>query len=332
MLFDRQTNASEQRNFRGQHPAGAFRQPRLQRLVSAGAQGKTISIVIVCHNEKKYLRRTLQSLTNGLPPRAEIVVVDDQSTDGSCEFLLDEQKPYRNVTVVRSPSRLGVSGARNFGAAHSRGEILVFSDAHVEVPRGWVKQFVEALAEPCVGAIVPAVTGLDDPDSAQGYGMRFSNETLDVEWLGKTGDEPYPIPLMCGCFMAIRREVFDELNGFDRGMALWGSEDLELSLHLWLRGYECRVLPQVTIAHRFTEAFQYPVNWEPLYNRLRVAVVHLGAERCFHVLSHSQTDVHIGLAWDRLVNSDVWVRRNAIQLARCHDDDWYFRRFDSSSD
>jgi GT2 family glycosyltransferase len=331
MLFERQVNSNEPRNFRAQHPSGALRRPRLRRLVAAGVQGKTISIVIVCHNEKNYLRRTVQSLTNGLPPRAEIVIVDDQSTDGSCDFLLGEDSPYRNVIVVRSPSRLGVSGARNFGAAHSRGEILVFSDAHVEVPRGWTKQVVEALAEPAVGAVVPAVTGLDDPDSAQGYGMRFSNETLDVEWLGKTGEKPYPVPLMCGCFMAVRREVFDELNGFDRGMALWGSEDLELSLHLWLRGYECLVLPQVTIAHRFTEAFQYPVNWEPLYNRLRVAVVHLGAERCFRVLSHSQSDAHIGFAWDHLVSSDVWARRNAIRLARRHDDDWYFQRFESSS-
>ena len=82
---------------------------------------------------------------------------------------------------------------------------------------------------------------------------------------------------------------------------------------------------------RFTEAFQYPVNWEPLYNRLRVTVVHLGAERCFRVLSHSQSDVHIGFAWDGLVNSDVWARRNAIRLARCHDDDWYFQRFESNS-
>jgi GT2 family glycosyltransferase len=52
-----------------------------------------------------------------------------------------------------------------------------------------------------------------------------------MEWLGKTGDEPDPIALMCGCFMAIRHEVFDELNGFNRGWR-WGSEDLELSLHL----------------------------------------------------------------------------------------------------
>jgi len=47
-------------------------------------------------------------------------------------------------------------------------------------------------------------------------------------------------------------------------MALWGSEDLELSLDLWLRGYEGLVLPVITIAHCFTEAFQYPVNWESL--------------------------------------------------------------------
>lgn len=307
------------------HPRG------LERLLAASRPGKSVSIVIVCHNEHDYLRRTVHSLSSGLPARAEIAVVDDQSTDGSCDFLFASDSPYRNTTVLRSPTRLGVSGARNYGASHTHGEILVFSDAHVEAPTGWFKQIGDALADPAVGAVVPAVTGLDDPESAQGYGMRFSSDTLDVEWLGKTGDDPYPVPLMCGCFMAIRRAVFDELNGFDAGMTLWGSEDLEFSLHLWLRGYECRVLPNLVVAHRFAPSFRYPVDWELLYNRLRMGVVHLGPKRCFDLLSQHQSDAHITSAWERLTTSDVWIRRHAIRLARRHDDDWYFERFASVS-
>jgi GT2 family glycosyltransferase len=286
-----------------------------------------MSVVIICHNEKQYLARTIESFLKRFPAGGEMIIVDDHSTDGSFDSLPNGNGRYRNVSVVRSPIRLGVSGSRNFGAAHARGEILIFSDGHVEVPEGWANAIMQALSSPGVGAVVPAISVLDDPDSAQGYGMRFLTEDLDVEWLGKEREEPYSVPLMCGCFMAIHRHVFQELGGFDPGMTLYGSEDLELSLHLWLRGYECRVVPAVTVAHRFFDSFRYEVNWEPLHNRLRMGIVHFGANRCLRFLSKNQGDYHIDAAWQRLTSSDVWVRRANIQNRRRFDDDWYFKRF-----
>jgi GT2 family glycosyltransferase len=331
MFLEKTTSANGQRLERGQLRSNPIERPGLHKLIAAAARVTTISVIIVSHNEKNFLARTVKSFLDQFSVRTEIIVVDDQSTDGSCDSLIRDDNRYKSVNVVRSPWRLGVSCARNFGASLARGEIIVFSDAHVEVPGGWARQVVEALEDPTVGAVVPAVTGLDDPDSAQGYGMHFLNESLDVGWLGKTGDEPYAVPLMCGCFLAMRRGVFNDVNGFDPGMTLYGSEDLEMSLHLWLRGYECRVLPTLTIAHRFAEEFRYPVEWEPLYNRLRMGIVHLGPERCFRLLSQNQGDHYITPVWERLANSDVWVRRNAIRLARRYDDDWYFERFGLTS-
>ena len=287
----------------------------------------SISVIIVCHNERDYLARTVHSLTKELPTGAEVIVIDDQSSDGGCDFLLRPGHAHQNVTVVRSPHRLGVSGARNLGASIARGEILIFSDAHVEAAPGWLRPIVSALADHSVGAVTPAITALDEPNSAHGYGMQFSSNALDVEWLGKIADTPYPIPLICGCFFAVRRAAFDDLQGFDSGMVLYGCEDLEFSLHLWFRGYECRVLPHVSIAHRFTPTFRYRVDWEPVYNRLRMGLVHLGPQRCAQLLSQNCNDFYIDAVWERLVNSDVWQRRDVIRRARRHDDDWYFDRF-----
>jgi len=306
------------------------RRSGLHRLLAARPRRSVLSVIVVCHNEKDYLERTVRSLHQGLPGLSEILVVDDQSTDGCCDDLLRNPASKR-VRVVRSPERLGVSRARNFGAALSRGEILVFSDAHCEAPAGWAQAVIEALGDPVVGAVSPAISVLDDSDGAQGYGMRFVSTGFDVDWLGKAGEEPYAVPLLCGCFMALRREVFEQLGGFDSGMLLWGSEDLELSMHLWLRGFECRMLPQIAVAHRFSSGFRYPVHWEPLYNRLRMGLVHLGARRCLDLMSHNQNDEQLAAVWERLVSSDVWSRKTAIQQARVHDDDWYFGRFPISA-
>lgn len=304
----------------------------LRRLPRAAVQQNSISVVIACHNEEGYLQRTVDSLLANLPHRTEIIVVDDQSTDGCCSFLSEFGSRYGAVYLARSTARLGVSAARNFGARHARGEVLVFCDAHVEVPPGWSGPLLSALTDPAAGAVMPAIGALDSQDYALGYGIRFSNSSLDVEWLPLTGNgpypvPPYPVPLLCGCFLAMRRELYQDLRGFDPGMRIYGHEDLELSLHLWLRGYECRVVPEVTIAHRFSSEFRYPVHWEPLYNLLRMGVVHLGQERFFRLIAGLADRPQLGLAWEQLATSDIWARREEIRLARRYDDDWYFKRF-----
>jgi GT2 family glycosyltransferase len=299
----------------------------LRRLPSASVQQNSISVVIACHNEEGYLQRTIDSLLANLPHRIEIIVVDDESTDGCCSFLAESGSRYGGVCLTRSTERLGVSAARNCGARHARGEVLVFCDAHVEVPPGWSEPLLSALRDQAAGAVMPAVRALDSQDDARGYGIKFSNSNLDVDWLPPTGNGPYPVPLLVGCFLATRREVYQELGGFDPGMRVYGHEDLELSLHLWLRGYECRVVPEVTIAHRFSPEFRYPVHWEPLYNLLRMGVVHLGQERFFRLMAGLADRPQLGLAWEQLASSDIWARREEIRRARRYDDDWYFKRF-----
>lgn len=320
-----QRKAENGNHLRAAWPQTSARRDGLRRLLSTRPMRTSLSVIIVCHNEKDYLERTVKSLCQDLPSSSEVLVVDDQSTDGSCDWLLEAD--VRGVRVVRTPERLGVSRTRNFGAARTRGEVVIFSDAHCEAPSRWAQVITEALRDPAVGAVTPAISVLDDKDGAQGFGMRFVGAGFDVDWMGQSSDEPYAVPLLCGCFLALRREVFNLVGGFDPGMLLWGSEDLDLSMNLWLHGFECRVLPQLAVAHRFSNGFHYPIHWEPLHNRLRMGLVHLGARRCLELMSHNKNDVHLPAVWNRLASSDVWIRKAAIQQTRVHDDDWFFDRF-----
>src|SRR5262245_56826759 len=82
----------------------------------------SISVVIPARNESHYLRPTVEQFQDTLPPGSEIIVVDNGSTDGSSEFLLGAGAGAR---LLRTQP-LGVAGARNWGAWHSSGEIIVF--------------------------------------------------------------------------------------------------------------------------------------------------------------------------------------------------------------
>jgi GT2 family glycosyltransferase len=279
---------------------------------------------VVSHDEGERLRRTVDSLLAGLPADGEVVVVDDGSADGSADALAGR---YLGVTVARPKVRLGVAGARNDGAALAQGEVLVFSDAHVAAQPGWLPPLLEVLAQPGVGLAAPVVAAMGRPD-ARGHGFRWKDAALNIEWLGPRSGEPHPVPMAPGCFLAMRREVFAAVGGFDPGMIVWGMEDAELCLRLWTLGFECLLVPSVTVEHLFRSSHPYPVAWEPvLHNVLRLAVVHFGPERTSRVISCLTGNGAFPVAFARLAAGDARARREAIRASRRYDDDWFCERF-----
>jgi glycosyltransferase involved in cell wall biosynthesis len=249
----------------------------LEATLASQSEHPNISIVIPALNEGAYLRRTVELLTATLPPESEIVVVDNGSIDGGADFLDQAQEQCR---LIRTP-RLGAASARNWGAWHSTGDLIVFADAHVEVSHGWWLPLIEALRQPQVGAVAPVISALGNPDQ-RGYGYRWRGPDLDmsVEWLGSQGAAPYPVPFLSSCFLAIRRDTFTSIGGFDSGLLRWGSEDSELSLRLWLLGYEQLIVPQVQVAHLFRTKQPYEVEWvDVLHNMLRMAFAHFSTDR-----------------------------------------------------
>jgi len=286
-----------------------------------------VSIVITSLNEGELLRRTVDNHLARLPGDGEIVVVDDGSTDGSADFL---NNACDGVTLLRPTERLGVARARNFGAEHAHGDVLVFSDAHVQVPADWGDPLLDVLHRPEVGAVAPAISMMRPAaEGSTGYGQKFRDATLAVEWLHQQSSEPYPAPLLCGCFLALRRDLFREIGGFDSGMVLWGAEDAELSVRLWTLGYECWLAPQVEVEHAFRAQFPYEVKWEPvLHNRLRLATVHFGSERLHKVVGRLKQYDEFAAASARLLAGDLGARVSKMRKARRFDDEWFFRKFE----
>lgn len=284
-------------------------------------QSCKISIVVISHNEGKYLGKTIESLLASLPPDAEIVVVDDWSTDGSTHGL-----PVDDIVrVLRPPRRLGTVRARNFGAFHARGYLIVFSDAHVDVSERWT-DMLAPLVRPTTGAVGPVISMLDRRD-AKGYGLRYKDAALNCEWGGWRSADPYPVPMLGAGFFAMRRDVFFGIGGFDPGMIRYGMEDPDLDIRLWTFGYRCLLVPSVEVAHLFRDdhAFQ---DWETfLHNMVRYATVHFSEQRMNRLLECYAEDECLPAALARVGASDAQARRRAIQGMRCYDDDWYFTKF-----
>ncbi len=160
-----------------------------------------ISVVVISRNEGAELRRTLENLRATLPARSEIVVVDDQSTDGSTARLRG---------VIKAPG-IGVARARNLGASKTSGDLLFFADAHIRLDKNWWRPLAEVLEDPKVAAVAPAVTHLP-ATRGRGYGLTLTGADLDARWLPGKGTTPFAAPILPGCSLLMRRDTVDAVG------------------------------------------------------------------------------------------------------------------------
>jgi len=279
--------------------------------------------VIASRNEGELLQRTVDSFLETLPARSEIVVVDDCSTDDSAEFL---REGYHGVTLVRPRRTRGASAARNHGVGRTRGEVVVFSDAHVEPPEDWLGPLRAALDSETAGAVAPGLSSLAD-QSLTGFGHVWDGE-LRWQWLRKRGEEPYAVPFVGAGFIAMRRDVFRRVGGFDPGILVWGSVGDELCLRLWLLGYECVVVPGVIVSHLFRAKHPYDVDWMAVvHNQMRMAVLHMSEERVARLFERLATRPGFVAGMSHLLAGDAWRLRQHYRSIRVRDDNWFFDQF-----
>jgi GT2 family glycosyltransferase len=283
----------------------------------------TLSVVVVALNESDNLEKTIDCLQPTLPESSELLVIDDGSTDGCSDFLSGRS----GVTLYRT-DQIGIARARNIGAARTQGEIVVFSDAHVDVPPGWWSPLAAALQTSGIGAAGPAICDMTRPDW-KGYGYRFEGpDLLEMSWMPRKKEEPYEVPQLCGCFIAFRRDVLDATGGFDAGMIGWGLNDSEFCMRLWALGYDLAVVPEVEVLHLFREKFPYSVDWASVtHNALRLSMVHFGPDRLAQVVAHYASFTDFPRAMALVMERDVCGRRREIAERRVRDGESLFRRF-----
>ena len=118
----------------------------------------SVSVVIPIRNGQRTLPLCLAALPRLDPRPAEIVLVDNGSTDGSAELLraFADGHAAEGVRVVDEP-RPGISAARNAGIRAARGEIVAWTDADCSPEPAWLRALTEPFADPTVGGVAGRV-------------------------------------------------------------------------------------------------------------------------------------------------------------------------------
>lgn len=283
------------------------------------------SIILPVKNEGSNIKMTIDSILQTNPETPyEIIVVDDNSQDDCCGFLTTGRYrlPYLNLITTGGA---GAANARNIGAEKAKGNILVFCDAHITVPPDWLFKMAGSFSFKSVYGLSPGIASMTTPN-AVGYGQTWNNK-LEVCWLPKPQNMDTS-PLLPGGCQAFRKEAFLKVGGYDRGFKVWGREDEEISLKMWLFGYSLFVDPDIVVQHLFRNSHPYTVTQDHVhYNFLRMAFSHFSEERlsrAISLLSHRKNCTKLVVS---AALSDIMRQRTDYHEQRAHTDDWFMNKF-----
>ena len=196
-------------------------------------------MIVPVRNGSKHLARCLEALGRSEYGQFEVIVVDDCSTDNTPQIA--ERYTAR---CLRTPRTLGPGGARNLGAQHAGGEILVFVDSDVVMPPGALNLIAEDFRrDPELAAVFgsyddtpPWTTFISQyKNLMHHYVHQASSESAATFWAG------------CG---AVRKTVFEEFSGFDAATYTVPSiEDIALGLEMVRRDAKSRLDKRLAVKH-----------------------------------------------------------------------------------
>lgn len=116
-----------------------------------------VSVIIPTRNRQELLKRSLQSIYDQTYKNIEIIVVDDQSVDGTPDFLRAESKS-RGIRFIRNEFPNGAGKARNIGIKEALGDIIAFQDDDDEwLPEKLEHQVAAFKRDPDVGLVYTGV-------------------------------------------------------------------------------------------------------------------------------------------------------------------------------
>jgi peptidoglycan/xylan/chitin deacetylase (PgdA/CDA1 family)/glycosyltransferase involved in cell wall biosynthesis len=214
-----------------------------------------VTVIVPAYNERKTIAATVRSLATGTHPGIEVLVVDDESSDGTAEEV--ERLGLSNVRVVRVPAG-GKSAALNAGLGLASHDLVVMVDADTVVAPDAIHRLVQPFADPRVGAVAGNVK-VGNRNTVIGrwqhieYVIGFNLDRRLYDTLGC-------MPTVPGALGAFRRDAVRHSGRLSRSTL---AEDTDLTIALHRTGW--RVVYQESAVARTEAPSTVPQLWRQRY-------------------------------------------------------------------
>lgn len=225
-----------------------------------------LSVVISNYNTRDLLEGCLRSILGEIERsdlRAEVLAVDDASTDGSSEMVTAR---FPKVTLIRHMQNGGYARASNTGLRRAAGRaVLLLNSDTVVLPGALPAMLATLQRRKDLAAVGPVL--LNPDGTLQRSCWRFPLRSLigNTFWLFKIGiwddygswdaSADKDVDCLSSAALMIRRAVLDDVGIFDENFWVYGV-DIDWSLRAHAKGYRCRALAGAHVVHSGKASWQ----------------------------------------------------------------------------
>ncbi|HBA36727.1 TPA: hypothetical protein DCZ15_02510 [Candidatus Falkowbacteria bacterium] len=183
---------------------------------------------------------------------AEIILIDNASRDGSREKLQAEFGSQ--IKIIANEHNLGFAAANNQGAAVARGDYLLFLNSDTVIKENFWNTCARLLEDnKDIGLISPRLRLPSGEYQQAAFGKfptlwRLLAQTTKKDQVISGGTDFYVSDWISGCALMIKKNVFQELDGWDDNFFLY-YEDVDLCRRAYQKGYKSAVALNTNVIH-----------------------------------------------------------------------------------
>jgi GT2 family glycosyltransferase len=208
-----------------------------------------VAVVVPNWNGRRWLEQCLDAVARQTKPVAEIVIVDNGSTDGSVELLASLPTPVRIIELGRNT---GFAFAANRGIEAATTESVALINTDVVLTPDWIERVGSVLeSDPGLSSVATKMLQMGDEGCLYNAGDILRRDGACEQrgrFLPDNGsyDEPMDMFAACAGAALYRREAVLAVGGFDERFFSY-MEDVDLGMRLRLAGWRCMYEPVVAV-------------------------------------------------------------------------------------
>ncbi|MCC8431721.1 glycosyltransferase family 2 protein [Reyranella aquatilis] len=222
-------------------------------------QQSTATLIVPTRDHADLLAVCLASLGKTSPDDLELVIVDNGSEQPAALELLEQFRKKPNVRVLDAPGPFNFASLCNRGAALAHGSVLVFlnNDTEVFQPE-WLSRLVRWAVQPDIGAVGPKLVYGSGRVQHAGLVLSLGGYAAHIDAGASPAEEgylgrlsvPHEVSAVTGACLAVEKEKFDAVGGFDAKKYPIELGDVDLCLRLAERGWKSVFTPEAVLIHR----------------------------------------------------------------------------------